>query len=326
MSVDVGQPNGRSVFSSRDPEETTEFFRHMYVGNQTLFQDVTPQSGFTAEFAAADSMRADRLSGALTMRCISEDPLGYVLFGQLQRGRWTLQAGGSEVPLGPGDSVLYPSDTSFQLEAQDFDFAVVSLPLDRVRRMAAEHSGTDEHTVQFESMSPVSASIARHFNQTVALIYRELGDPGSAATNPLVAEQLAQTAAATVLSTFPNTTMTAEHLPGPGHVAPAAIRRAVAFMEEHVAETITVSDIAAAAGTGVRALQHGLSRHYGTTPTGYLLRLRLERAHRDLQAADPATGITVADIAARWGFPKTGRFFTRYRQTYGQTPGDTLWT
>ena len=41
--------------------------------------------------------------------------------------------------------------------------------------------------------------------------------------------------------------MTVDHRPGPGHVAPAAVRRAVAYIDAHAAEPISAEDITTAA-------------------------------------------------------------------------------
>ncbi|MFI5838014.1 AraC family transcriptional regulator [Micromonospora sp. NPDC051300] len=73
-----------------------------------------------------------------------------------------------------------------------------------------------------------------------------------------------------------------------------------------------------------RALQTAFRRHLGITPTAYLRRVRLDRAHRDLTAARRAEGDTVAAIARRWGYLHTGRFAADYRAAYGRPPGDTL--
>jgi transcriptional regulator GlxA family with amidase domain len=73
-------------------------------------------------------------------------------------------------------------------------------------------------------------------------------------------------------------------------------------------------------------LQHAFARHRDNTPTGYLRRVRLERAHRELQAADPADGTTVGSVAARWGFTSPGRFATQYRDIYRVLPSHTLRT
>jgi AraC-like DNA-binding protein len=324
MSTDAAyRPIHRSTFSSRDPEETTEFFRRMYVANHTSFPHVGPEGGCAAESAGAGPMRADRLRGSPLAMHITAGALGYVLVGQLQRGRWTLRSGGTEVRLGPGDTVLYPSDASFQLDAKDFDFNVVSLPLERVAAVAEEHTGIAPGKLRFEAMRPASAGMGRHLARTVELINREFTAPEHDMTHPLVAEALIDTAAAAVLASFPNTSMTGEQ-PGPGHVSTAALRRAVDYIDEHAGEPITLTDIAAAAGVGPRALQYGFRHRYGTGPNGYLQRARLAGAHAELQAADPTRGATVRDIAAAWGFANPSRFAGRYRQAYGQPPSHTL--
>jgi transcriptional regulator GlxA family with amidase domain len=66
-------------------------------------------------------------------------------------------------------------------------------------------------------------------------------------------------------------------------------------------------------------------RHLDCTPLQYLRNVRLDLAHRDLLAAQRPEQ-TVAQIAARWGFMHTGRFAVLYRQTFGQSPHETLRT
>ena len=110
----------------------------------------------------------------------------------------------------------------------------------------------------------------------------------------------------------------------PGYTLTPALQRAIAFIDAHAESRIRLADIVAAAGIGARALQYDFLRHHQITPLGYLRRVRLERAHRDLLAADPAGGATVSAIAARWGFAKTGRFAEQYRAAYGRLPSQTL--
>jgi AraC-like DNA-binding protein len=50
----------------------------------------------------------------------------------------------------------------------------------------------------------------------------------------------------------------------------------------------------------------------------------MERAHRNLQSAQPANGESVATIAARWGFTHLGRFAIDYRRRFGSYPSQTL--
>jgi transcriptional regulator GlxA family with amidase domain len=95
-------------------------------------------------------------------------------------------------------------------------------------------------------------------------------------------------------------------------------------MDSHAGQPVTVTEVAAVAGTTTQALQYAFRRHYDTTPTGYLRRVRLERAHRQLQAADPATGATVAEIGRQWGWGNPAHFAAAYRKRYGLPPSVTL--
>jgi transcriptional regulator GlxA family with amidase domain len=101
------------------------------------------------------------------------------------------------------------------------------------------------------------------------------------------------------------------------------LRRAIAFIHDNAHRDIGLNDIAAAIGVTPRSVQYTFRRHLGSTPLEYLRRVRLQRAHRDLQAADPAVH-TVMEIAGRWGFGHPGRFSIAYRQTFGTPPSRTL--
>ena len=104
---------------------------------------------------------------------------------------------------------------------------------------------------------------------------------------------------------------------------PRTLRRAIDFIHENAHRDIGLSDIAAAIGVTPRSVQYIFRRHLSTTPLEYLRRVRLDRAHRDLQAADPAVD-TVMAIAGRWRFAHPGRFSIAYREAFGTPPSQTL--
>ena len=104
---------------------------------------------------------------------------------------------------------------------------------------------------------------------------------------------------------------------------PTALRRATTFIHENAHRDITLSDIAAAVNLTPRSVQYTFRRHLGTTPLEYLRRVRLDRAHRELQAADPRVD-TVMAIAGRWGFTHAGRFSSVYKKAFGTPPSETL--
>jgi transcriptional regulator GlxA family with amidase domain len=105
--------------------------------------------------------------------------------------------------------------------------------------------------------------------------------------------------------------------------SPATLRRAVAFIDEHAGRDLTVADIAAASFVTVRAVQLAFRRHLDVTPMEYLRRVRLDRAHQDLRAADPARE-SVTAVAYRWKFASASRFTAYYRGIYGVLPSHTL--
>jgi AraC-like DNA-binding protein len=128
--------------------------------------------------------------------------------------------------------------------------------------------------------------------------------------------------AATVLTVFPNTLYPGEPYPAARpNAVPDSVRRATAYIDEHAHRDITLADIAEHVRLTPRALQYAFRRHLDTTPLAYLRRVRLQAAHRDLLAADPATA-TVTQIAARWGFGH--QFSALYRAAYQVPPSATL--
>jgi AraC-like DNA-binding protein len=110
-----------------------------------------------------------------------------------------------------------------------------------------------------------------------------------------------------------------EHWPG----APYYVKRAEAFIAANLENDIGLVDIVASGGVSMRTLYYGFRRCRGMGPMAWLKRLRLDRAHADLEAADPGSA-TVTEIAARWGFLHQGKFAQQYRARFGATPSETL--
>lgn len=162
--------------------------------------------------------------------------------------------------------------------------------------------------------------LAALWQRSVALATGTLA--GSGAEAPLLVDAVRRLLAAAALTVFDP-----EGAPGVPHdradAAPAAVRRAVAHMDAHPDRELGVVDVARAAHVSVRALQLAFRRHLDTTPMAYLRRVRMDRVHDDLTAADPAA-TTVTAVTARWGFSAVGRFSADYRTTYGEYPRDTL--
>jgi AraC-like DNA-binding protein len=251
-------------------------------------------------------------------------PVDGLLAAVVVRGTATVTSAREQVAATGGGTMLLPLNAEFTTDSRDIASLVVKLPWEAAAGLAEEHAGLPAADLRFESIAAVSETAGGLFAQTARFVYAELVSSGIAALSPLVAHEMTRLAASAMLATFPNTTMTVPYLRSPGRVPSAAVRLAADYMHGSPDLPVTLAAIARQAGASPRALQHAFRRYYGTTPMTYLRQIRLERAHQDLQAADPSAGDTVAAIARRWGWAHPGHFAAVYRQRYGIPPGRTL--
>lgn len=133
----------------------------------------------------------------------------------------------------------------------------------------------------------------------------------------LLSAELHRHALLTTLSTFSTSYVEARERARQRSAAPRTVRRAIAHIEAHAHEPLTLEDIAAAAGISGRGLQHVFRRTLDTTPTEYLRRVRLSAAHEELRSG---TAVSVAQVAKRWGFSSASRFARYHREHYGKNP------
>lgn len=158
----------------------------------------------------------------------------------------------------------------------------------------------------------------RRWWSLVDTLRQALDEPAGLLSTPMVARPLVDTVLRGLLVVAGE-----ERDPGRDRAHPATLRAATDFIREHGAEPLTVSDVAAAASCGARALQEAFRRHLDTTPMLFLREVRLDRARADLVAADPDE-TTVSDVCWRWGFTHPGRFSAAYHRRHGEHPSHTL--
>ena len=140
---------------------------------------------------------------------------------------------------------------------------------------------------------------------------------------PLPLSSATQQLATAVLATFAGHGRTEATSRDRRDATSLTLGSAKTFIEEHAAEAITLTQIAAAAHVTARSVQYAFA-DVGSTPLAYLRRVRLEHAHAELQAGGRDGGTTVTEIALSWGFSHQGRFAAAYRDRYGVRPGATL--
>ncbi|MCV7156503.1 AraC family transcriptional regulator [Mycolicibacterium brisbanense] len=102
------------------------------------------------------------------------------------------------------------------------------------------------------------------------------------------------------------------------------VHEAIKYIDAHLAEPITMDSLARSVHMSVRSIQQGFRDELGVSPMTYIRDRRMERAHAELADALPADGVTVTDVATRWGFNHLGSFAAEYRKRWGVAPSETL--
>jgi AraC-like DNA-binding protein len=254
-------------------------------------------------------LRADHVPSVVALRTIEgrvECEYGNVT-GVAEPGEWILAATGVDA-----------------VAVRLTDAHLRSIVLDRslVAEVAADHIAEPSVPfVRFTGLTPADAALADTLDAAERFLHRILTTPQPPEAT-LVVGAAGRMIASAVLAAFPND-LPPDAPDDPIAARPALLLQAMDFIHDNAARDVGVGDIAAAVYLTPRTVQYMFRKHLDTTPTAYLRQVRLKRAREELVAGDRSTA-TVAAVATRWGFAHTGRFAALYRDTYGESPHETL--
>jgi AraC-like DNA-binding protein len=310
----------RASFATSDPEEALPVLAPIY---PQIDLSPSPQGAFRFDLDSVDAGSVSTIRYRLTSpnSASTADGAGTLSIAHLIEGRMHLSDGRTEVDM--TKPFLAPA-RSFGAAWDDVQIGGVGLDLREVERFARLLAGSDSFVLAFTGVNPIDDGLARFWTSTVGTMNRSLLRDYEAMRSPLVRSAMFEQLALALLSVFPNTLIDLREPPDTSQAVPAAVRRATAYIDEHLDADITVADIAAAARLSTRGLTAAFRRTLGSTPTAYLRSGRLAAAHRDLVAGDPGLGVTASAVARRWGFNNPGRFAAAYRAQFHANPGETL--
>ncbi len=313
----------RFEVATHDVLRAHESIRDTFAGHRLLIRGSQECFRYRQVTATAGDLAVDSLLHTLGVR-EEVDPIDATWVGLVAGGRFQVGHARDQVSGSAGEVLLFPQGVDFTCEWPLVDLRLVRLPTREVARRAAGRAGVDPAEFRFHRLAPVSPALGRYCASTIGYVHSLFAGSGTTIAEPLVQAAAIDSIAAAVLAAFPNSATDDEAGRSADHGGPASVRRAVELIEARAHESLTLGDIAEGARVGPRALQEGFRRHRGISPMAYLRGTRLDRAHRELQAADPTGDVTVASVAARWGFHHRGRFAEEYRRRYGRTPQQTL--
>jgi AraC family transcriptional regulator len=102
-----------------------------------------------------------------------------------------------------------------------------------------------------------------------------------------------------------------------GGMGPSRERRVLAYIEEHLNESISLEDLAQVAEISPNYLIALFRQSMGMTPHKYVIQMRVERARALLKQKQ----LTLLEIAQHCGFLDQSQFTTVFRRYAGVTPG-----
>ena len=306
-----------------DPDEAHDYLRATYVDHAVHLDGSLERFRFRHQLTDGGRFFVARYEHSMNCQ-VDTEPFGFLLMGQVFEGRLRMSTGREELCPGHGEPFVLDPAVPMCIRWEDFRAGLVKLDLGVVGRVAEETTGGLGGPVRFSLARAVSPARAANWQALVRYITHDFCRNEIAYGSPLIHAQTMRLLAATALETFPNVTMAADRNLSGGGSAASAVRRATAFIDDHAAEPIGLTEIAHAARLSPRAMQDAFRRHLESTPTTYLRQVRLRRAQQELRVADPGAGATVADVATRWGFAHHGRFAASYRREFGCSPTQDL--
>jgi len=214
-------------------------------------------------------------------------------------------------------------------EARQDAFASFAIPFSNsaLKEHARALIGDDAclmQDVEFEGKVDLSTAGGRHLRNTVSYISDALDGPLRNLDNPMVLDGFKDLLLTSVLTLLPNSY--SERLQGKpkSTVVPHYVKRARDFIQAHAGVSITLENLVHHSGCSYRTLQIAFNEAYGMPPMAYVKVVRLNFARNDLRFAED--GVSVADVALKWGFSNVGRFAQSYNKQFGVMPSQTLRT
>jgi len=232
--------------------------------------------------------------------------------------------GHTDIEATPGTALIYsPQDRLNTYWSEDCIALVLSVYSEKLSALArATFPALEPNGMRIGSLMALTDGSGRSFINALSTICRESMDPNSAFNRGITTKSVEETLLLSLLlaqkrdaQTLSDTTICSNRR---NYVA-----RALDYIDAHLTDELTLTDLIHASGVSARTLQYGFIEQFGVGPITYLKRLRMRCVHDALRKAPPGSCM-VGNVAAQWGFFNGSTFARTYRQMFGELPSETL--
>jgi AraC-like DNA-binding protein len=240
-------------------------------------------------------------------------------------GHATVMIDGQTHHLTPFFALVVTPGTTYSLVLDaDSPQTIVRIERDAVERQLSRLLGRRlTEPIRFAPMSDLTTDAAARWHGALQILSNEVLSSSSLVQQGYGAAPLEELIISTLLYVQESNYSEGLHR-APRTTGRPAVSRSIEYIELHLAEPISLGDIAAHVRMSARSIQVGFREELGTTPIAFVRDRRLDAVRAELLAALPQDGITVTDVATRWGFTHLGNFSVVYRQRFGESPSQTL--
>jgi AraC-like DNA-binding protein len=313
----------RSVFHSRDPDETRAFLT---------------SKDFRFDFPAREAASLDaRFNGVYLPGMY----LGYVQYGapvvvraagrddywiQLPvRGHLEVNTGAAEVQCRGGRAaVASPTRADYYQTRSDAGGARIHVCLWKhaiVAHLTALLGEPPDTLPEFASEIDLTSGYGQNLARYLTMAIADLARPDAGLWSAQMMSSFEDMFITRFLLSHPSShsdALQARIAP----LSPRDVKRALDYVETNLTGAISIADLARAAGVPGRTLFKHFKDTRGVSPMRYVRNARFERVRESLLRAEAEESVT--EIAVCWGFTHMGRFSVEYKKRFGESPSETL--
>lgn len=238
-------------------------------------------------------------------------------------GQARIRLGGAEEAVSPGRAAVQHPNAPLAMDwSEDCEMLILRISATRLDSHLAAFLGAPmKKKLTFHSSFDLNSMVGRTITRQLADLMGYMHEFDSPDLPPLLSANIENTLITALLFLHPHDA-TDRLTQVVSDTEPKAVRLVREYLEAHVADPITMEDLAAVAGMPLRTLQHAFRKTLGVTPLELLRDIRLGRARASL--LDPREKGDVTTVALKWGFEHLGRFSHYYRHRFGELPKETI--
>jgi len=326
VTVVPGSAADFSSYATRSVDEAHDVLAAHYYDMD--LQVVGPAEDFTTRLSVLGlgSLTVGDICFGTEIRSGFAEPGSYHLAVPV-RGCFSVQEGCGDVVFATtGSAVFFDPSRRIRIDAWSPDCQALTVKIDKQALHRTLESLLDRPVSRPPVFGPsvdVRDGPGRSWAQLATWALLEKDTSLGLLERPLIRSRIEQTLLEGVLLAAEHSYREELEAPAPPPMRPAAVKRVMDAVQERPSETYDAARLAGIAQVSVRTLQEAFRRHVGMSPMAYVYDVRLQRVYAELRASEPGA-TTVSDVAHRWGFAHLGRFASRYRERFGETPSRTL--